>query len=78
MYTCLKQIKAYYDDGFKCIRYEQNQNGELVIYLKNFESEDIETLYCVDKQEMNEIRDFIDINWKILSHRYLSNSNIII
>lgn len=62
MFDCLNQIKNYYDDGFKCIRYEQKQNGELSIHLKNFESEDIEVLHCADKQEINQIKKFIDIN----------------
>ncbi len=62
MCDCLNRIKSFYDNGFKCIRYEQNQNGELVIYLKNFESEDIETLYCTNKQEIDQITNFIDIN----------------
>ncbi|WIV10618.1 hypothetical protein [Proteiniborus sp. MB09-C3] len=62
MYNCLNQVRASYDKGFKCIKYEQNLNGELVIYLKNFESEKIETLYCDDKQEINEIKYFIDLN----------------
>lgn len=62
MYNCLKLIRTYYDEGFKCIKYEQNLNGELIIYLKNFESEEIDTLYCTDKQEINEIKNFIDLS----------------
>lgn len=62
MNNCLSQIRDYYDEGFKCIKYEQNQNGEFVIYLKNFENEAIETLYCIDKQEINEIKNFIDLS----------------
>lgn len=62
MYNCLEQVKVFYDYGFKCIKYEQNLDEELVIYLKNFENEKIETLYCNDKQEINEIKKYIDLS----------------
>ncbi|MFA5523924.1 MAG: hypothetical protein WDA24_06175 [Tissierellales bacterium] len=62
MYECLSNIRNYYGGGFKCIKYEYNLDGEFVIYLKNFESEEIKTLYCIDKKESNEIKNFIDLS----------------
>lgn len=62
MYNCLNQVKIFYDQGFKCIKYEQKSDDELVIYMKNFENEKIQTMYCNDKQEIQEIREYIDLN----------------
>lgn len=62
MDNCLNQVKGFYENGFKCIKYEQNRDEELVIYLKNFENETIHTIHCNEKKEIKKIRDFIDLN----------------
>ncbi|MTI48490.1 hypothetical protein [Sporosalibacterium faouarense] len=56
----LERVKKLYDKGFKCIRYEDGENGELTAYFKNFEEESIDSIQCIDKKEINEIKSFID------------------
>lgn len=62
MNASIRDLKNFYDEGYKCIKYEQDENGELVIYLKNFEREKIKTLYCNDSKEIGEIKSFLNIN----------------
>lgn len=62
MNDCLNQIKAFYDKGYKCIKYEYNTDEKLAIYLKNFDSEKIQTLYCDDRKEIKELKEYIDFN----------------
>lgn len=62
MNSCLNEVIVFYDHGFKCIKYEHNSDGSLVIYLKNFENEKAHTLCCNDKKEIKKIKDYIDLN----------------
>lgn len=59
-YENINKVKELYDKGFRCIRYEEGSQGELVAYFKNFEEEAIDTLVAYDKNEISQIKDFID------------------
>lgn len=56
----LKKVRELYDKGFKCIKYEDGTNGELSIYLKNFEQEKVQQLNIGNMVEAQEIKNFID------------------
>ena len=56
----LKEVQELYDKGFKCIKYEDGINGELSIYLKNFEQEKVQQLNVDNLVEIQEIKNFID------------------
>lgn len=58
--TNLTQVRNLYDDGYKCIKYENNQNGDLTAYFKNFEKEKSAEITCSIKKEAHEIKSFID------------------
>ncbi len=55
-----EKVKTLYDNGFRCIRYENGDNGEFTAYFKNFEKEEIDSLVCEDENEISEIKSFID------------------
>lgn len=45
--TVTDRFKELYDDGYRCINYEiDEKERSFTVYLKNFESEKIETLKC--------------------------------
>lgn len=54
------KVKGLYEDGYKCIRYEDTENGQFTAYFKNFEDERIDTIICNNKEEIREIKTFID------------------
>ncbi|WP_425446597.1 hypothetical protein [Dethiothermospora halolimnae] len=56
----INQVKDLYNKGFRCIKYEEHDNGEFKAYFKNFEEEKIDSLSCKDKKEVGEIKSFID------------------
>lgn len=56
----LNKLKHLYNKGYKCIKYEENSNGELTAYFKNFEEEKIDELTSSVKSESKEIKNFID------------------
>lgn len=59
-YNSLSDLKSLYDDGFKCIRYERDDNDDMIIYLKNFEKERIEELVVTDADEIKDIVEFLN------------------
>lgn len=61
-YEELNKVKDLYNQGFKCIKYEEESNGCLKAFFKNFESESIETLVSQNKKEIKEIKKYIDNN----------------
>ncbi len=36
----LEELQKLYDDGFRCIKYEDANDDEMKVYLKNFETEE--------------------------------------
>lgn len=54
------KVEELYSRGFRCIRYENNDTGEFVAYFKNFEEEEIDSLFCANKKEIHKIKSFID------------------
>ncbi|MDI9476360.1 MAG: hypothetical protein ACOX0L_08735 [Natronincolaceae bacterium] len=54
------KFKHLYDDGYRCINYEINKEDHLfTVYLKNFETEEIQTLKC-DTEEGIILKNYID------------------
>ena len=39
-YDSLNELQKLYDKGFRCIKYEDKDNDEMDVYLKNFENEE--------------------------------------
>ncbi|KPU27872.1 hypothetical protein TR13x_00495 [Caloranaerobacter sp. TR13] len=58
----LKQLERLFDSGFKCIKYENGENGEFKAYLKNFETEKIDTIVSSDENEITKMKELIDEN----------------
>ena len=57
----IEKVKKLYQNGFRCIRYENDINGLFTAYFKNFKQEKIDSLTCGDESEINEIKSFIDL-----------------
>ena len=57
----LEKIKDLYDKEYKCIKYEFADSSDFTVYLKNFEEEKIDTIEVRDKDEIQQIKNFIDI-----------------
>jgi len=55
----LEELKEKYKDGFRCIRTE-NIDNEMNIYLKNFYTEEIDTMKCSHPDEIEKLNSFID------------------
>ncbi|MTI68750.1 MAG: hypothetical protein FH751_00650 [Firmicutes bacterium] len=56
----IEKLKKLYSEGFKCIRYEDGNEGELKAFFKNFEQEKIDDIISYDENEINMIKKFID------------------
>lgn len=54
------RIKNLYDKGFRCIKYEDGEQGEFMVYLKNFDEEKIDSVKSTNQKEIQEIKNFID------------------
>ena len=57
-----EKIKEMYDNGFRCIRYDDTKDGDMCIYFKNFESEDTEAMKIRDFEQKMQIKNFINKN----------------
>ena len=57
-----EKIKEMYDNGFRCIRYDDTKDGEMCIYFKNFESEDTEAIRVNGFEQKMQIKNFINQN----------------
>lgn len=58
----LEQLERLFDSGYKCIKYEDGENGEFKAYFKNFETEKIDTIVSNNKNEIPKIKELIDKN----------------
>ena len=47
----LEKIKNMYDNGFRCIRYDDTKDGDMCIYFKNFDNEDSQALRVKDFEQ---------------------------
>ncbi len=56
----LRRVKDLYGQGFKCIKYEDDKDGNLTVYFKNFENESIDMITVQGKSEINEIKNYIN------------------
>lgn len=54
------KVTELYDQGFRCIKYQTDENGKFEVFLKNFEDENIDSLVCGDVAEIARIKDYID------------------
>lgn len=57
-----ERIKKMYENGFRCIRYDDTKDGEMCIYFKNFESEDSEAMRVKGFEQKMQIKNFIKQN----------------
>ncbi len=59
-YAIIDRFKNLYDEGYRCINYEVDEKDNLfMVYLKNFEKENIRTLKC-DAEEGVILKNYID------------------
>ncbi|RKD32484.1 hypothetical protein [Thermohalobacter berrensis] len=56
----LDKLNHLYNKGFKCIRYEDGEEGEFRAYFKNFETEQIDSIKSYNEEEITEMKNFID------------------
>ena len=53
------QIKDLYEDGFRCIYFDSNNNNH-TIYLKNFDSEKSQVVELENDNDFNQFQDYIN------------------
>ena len=58
----LEKIKNMYDNGFRCIRYDDTKDGDMCIYFKNFDNEDSQAVKVKDFEQKMQIKNFINHN----------------
>ncbi|NLJ57273.1 MAG: hypothetical protein GX339_00330 [Tissierellia bacterium] len=58
----LEKIKKMYDNGFRCIRYDDTKDGDMCIYFKNFDNEDSQAIRVKGFEQKMEIKNFINQN----------------
>lgn len=57
-----EKIKKMYENGFRCIRYDDTKDGEMSIYFKNFDNEASEAMRVSGFDEKMKIKSFINDN----------------
>lgn len=57
-----EKIKKMYEDGFRCIRYDDTKDGDMSIYFKNFDNEASEAMRVSGFDEKMKIKSFINSN----------------
>lgn len=57
-----EKIKKMYENGFRCIRYDDTKDGEMSIYFKNFENEASEAMRVSGFEQKMKIKSFINEN----------------
>ncbi len=58
----IEKIKEMYDNGFRCIRYDDTKDGDMCIYFKNFDNEDSQAVRVKDFEQKMQIKNFINHN----------------
>lgn len=56
------KIKQMYENGFRCIRYDDTKDGEMCIYFKNFENEDSMAMRVKGFEQKMKIKNFVNEN----------------
>ncbi len=57
-----EKIKKMYDEGYRCIMYDDSKDGDMSIYFKNFESEASEAMRVSGFEEKMKIKNFVNNN----------------
>ncbi|MDB8789927.1 MULTISPECIES: hypothetical protein [Romboutsia] len=57
--STFNKIKDLYEDGYRCI-YHNCTDNNYTIYLKNFDSEDSQTIEISDENEFNQFQGYIN------------------
>jgi len=57
-----EKIKKMYENGFRCIRYDDTKDGEMSIYFKNFDNEASEAMRVSGFEQKMKIKSFINEN----------------
>lgn len=57
-----EKIKKMYENGFRCIRYDDTKDGEMSIYFKNFDNEASEAMRVNGFEQKMQIKNFINNN----------------
>ncbi len=57
----LDELKQKYNEGYRCIYTEKNNNEGMTMHLKNFREEKIHTMSIKDTMEIGEIESFLDV-----------------
>lgn len=57
-----EKIKKMYEDGFRCIRYDDTKDGDMSIYFKNFDNEASEAIRVSGFDQKMKIKSFINNN----------------
>ena len=57
-----EKIKKMYENGFRCIRYDDTKDGEMRIYFKNFDNEASDAMRVSGFEQKMEIKNFINNN----------------
>lgn len=57
-----EKIKKMYENGFRCIRYDDTKDGEMSIYFKNFDNEASEAMRVSGFDQKMKIKSFINEN----------------
>lgn len=57
-----EKIKKMYEEGFRCIRYDDTKDGDMSIYFKNFDNEASEAIRVSGFDQKMKIKSFINNN----------------
>jgi len=57
-----EKIQKMYENGFRCIRYDDTKDGEMSIYFKNFDNEASEAMRVSGFEQKMKIKSFINEN----------------
>lgn len=57
-----EKIKKMYENGFRCIRYDDTKDGEMSIYFKNFDNEKSHAMRVSSFDEKMKIKSFVNDN----------------
>lgn len=57
-----EKIKKMYENGFRCIRYDDTKDGEMSIYFKNFDNEESLAMRVSNFDEKMKIKSFVKDN----------------
>lgn len=56
------KVCKLYEQGFKCIKYDDEKDGKMNVYFKNFEKEKSDSIEVTDFDEKMKIKNYIKEN----------------